>query len=146
MIHWLVPSASAVRPSSEAATFSRSQGRPRSMRETKPMLSSRASSPPRAGLDDDAGGGEPRRALPGDQRIRIAHGDDDAADAGGDQRVGAGRRAAVVRARLERDVDGRAAHVVAARRRVAQGHDLGVRAAGLLRVAAAEHACRRRRR
>ena len=45
VIHWLVPSASAVRPSSETAAFRRSQGRPRSMRETKPMLSSRDASP-----------------------------------------------------------------------------------------------------
>ena len=87
--------------------------------------------------DVDAGGGEPRCALAGDERIRIAHRHHDAADAGGDQRVGAGWRAAVVRAGLERDDDRRAAHVDAARGSVAQGHDLGVRAARFLRVAAA---------
>ena len=38
------PSASAVRPSSETATFRRTHGRLRRMREKKPMLSSRASS------------------------------------------------------------------------------------------------------
>ena len=90
-----------------------------------------------APFDGDAGGLEPRRAAAGDERVRVAQGDDDAADAGGDERVGARRRAAVVRARLERDVDGRAADVDAARRGIAQRHHLGVRAARFLRVAAA---------
>ncbi len=45
VIHWLVPSASAVRPSSDAATFIRTHGLPRSMREKKPMLSSREAAP-----------------------------------------------------------------------------------------------------
>ena len=44
VIHWLAPLASAVRPSSEAAIFIRTQGRWRNMREKKPMLSSRAAS------------------------------------------------------------------------------------------------------
>jgi hypothetical protein len=44
VIHWLLPSGSAVRPSSDAATLSRTQGRWRRMREKKPMLSSRAAS------------------------------------------------------------------------------------------------------
>ena len=42
VIHWLAPLSSAVRPSSEAAIFMRTQGRPRCMREKKPMFSSRA--------------------------------------------------------------------------------------------------------
>jgi hypothetical protein len=45
VIHWLVPSSSAVRPSSDAAIFMRTQGRPRCMREKKPMFSSREASP-----------------------------------------------------------------------------------------------------
>ena len=122
VIHWLAPLSSALRPSSETAAFRRSHGRPRSMRETKPMLSSRASSPQRAAGGLDAGRGEPGRALAGDERIRVAHRHHHAADAGGDERVGAGRRAAVVRAGLERDDDGGAAHVGAARGGVAQGH------------------------
>ena len=44
VIHCDLPLASAVRPSSVAAIFMRTQGRPRVMRETKPMLSSLASS------------------------------------------------------------------------------------------------------
>jgi hypothetical protein len=42
VIHWLLPSGSAVRPSSVAASFTRTHGRARSMREKKPRLSSRA--------------------------------------------------------------------------------------------------------
>ena len=90
-----------------------------------------------APLDGDAGGLEPRRAAPGDERVRVAQRDDDARHAGSDERIGARRRAAVVRARLERDVDRRAANVDAARRGIAQRHRLGVRAARFLRVAAA---------
>ena len=44
VIHWLVPSGSAVKPSSEAAIFIRTHGRPRVMREKKPMFSSRDAS------------------------------------------------------------------------------------------------------
>src|SRR6185369_895806 len=47
-------------------------------------------------LDRDSGGSETRRAFAGDERIRVAQRDDDAADPGGDERVGARRRAAVV--------------------------------------------------
>ena len=78
VIHWLVPSASAVRPSSETAAFRRSQGRPRSMRETKPMLSSRDSSPPPPHSTAMPAALEPRRAAPGDERVRVAQRDDDA--------------------------------------------------------------------
>ncbi|MCY1550379.1 hypothetical protein D9M68_866310 [compost metagenome] len=41
VIHWLTPLPSAVLPSSEAATFKRTQGVFRIMRLKKPMLSSR---------------------------------------------------------------------------------------------------------
>ena len=62
-----------------------------------------------ADVDSDAGGTQPRVALPGDFGIGILDRADDARDTGGDQRIGARRRLAVVRARLERDVDGGAA-------------------------------------
>ena len=140
VIHWLTPLSSALRPSSETAALSRSQGRPRSMRETKPMLSSRASSSHRPDDDLDAGGGETRGTLAGDERIRIAHRHHHPADAGGDERIGAGWRAAVVRAGLEADDDGGAAYIDTAARGVAQRHHLGVRAARLLGVAAADDA------
>ena len=42
VIHWLWPFCRAVCPSIEAATFMRTQGRPRSMRLKKPMFNSRA--------------------------------------------------------------------------------------------------------
>ena len=44
-------------------------------------------------------------ALAGDLRKRVAHGGHDAADAGADDRIGAGRRLAVMAARLQRDVE-----------------------------------------
>lgn len=43
VIHWLSPDGSAVRPSSDAAVFIRTHGRPRVIRDTKPMFSSPAS-------------------------------------------------------------------------------------------------------
>ena len=43
VIHWLWPSERAVLPSSEAAHLRRRKGRPRSMRDRNPRLSSRAS-------------------------------------------------------------------------------------------------------
>jgi hypothetical protein len=46
VIHWLTPLARPVLPSSDAATFMRTQGCLRTMRLKKPMLSSRASAAP----------------------------------------------------------------------------------------------------
>ncbi len=80
-------------------------------------------------LDRDAGLAQPRRAVRG-VRIGVGHRGDDARDAGGNQRLGARRRAARVVARLERDVGRRAARIAAARLRVDQRVDLGVRFAG----------------
>ena len=60
-------------------------------------------------LDLDAGGAKTLEAAAVDDRIRIAGADHDAGDSRGDDGVGAGRRAAVMRARLERHVEGRAA-------------------------------------
>jgi hypothetical protein len=60
-------------------------------------------------LHHDAGRAQPGDALAVDPRIAITRGDHHAADAGRDQRVRAGRRAAPVAARLQRHVHGGAA-------------------------------------
>ena len=60
--------------------------------------------------------------------VRIARADDDTCDAGGDDRVRARRRRAVVRARLERDVHGRAPRT---RARCGKCDDLGMAPLGL---------------
>ena len=62
---------------------------------------------------------------------------DDARDAGRHQGIGAGRRAAVMRARLERDIDRGALQGFAG---VRDGVGLGVRPAALLGAAAGDHA------
>jgi hypothetical protein len=62
---------------------------------------SAASKPHSASTPACAQAGQP---LPGDQRIGILHRGDDARHAGRQQRIGAGRRAAMVTAGLERDV------------------------------------------
>ena len=65
-------------------------------------------------LDDlDAGGAQDRIALPDTRVVGIAGGADDARDAGVDQRIGAGRRAAVMGAGFERDIGGGAARQLA---------------------------------
>ena len=64
-------------------------------------------------LDLDPGGAEALEPAPVDDRVRIASADDDARDSGGDDRVGARRRAPVVGARLERHVERRPARRVA---------------------------------
>ena len=94
----------------------------------------------RAAVDDDAGRAQACRALAGHQRVRVFDGHHDAGHTGIDQGVAARRRAAVVRAGLQRDDDGGALCAFAMLGRVAQGHHLGVRPAGLLRVATADHA------
>ena len=67
----------------------------------------------RFGLADAFGNGNPRRlqagdTLPGNERVRVAAGDDNAGDASGNQRVGTGRGAALMRAGFEalRGADG----------------------------------------
>ena len=52
---------------------------------------------------------QPRMAAPGDARVGIVNRRDDARDAGRDHRIGAGRRAAVMAAGLQRDIERRAA-------------------------------------
>ena len=88
-----------------------------------------------ARLDGDAAPAQPRRAAAAHARIGIAHAEDDAAHAGREDGVGARRRAAVVVAGLERDVQRRAA---AARAGITQRFDLTVRTAGAAMVAASD--------
>ena len=52
--HWLSPEGKDVRPSSELATFIRTHGRPRDIRDTKPIFSSRASAASKPQPADDA--------------------------------------------------------------------------------------------
>jgi hypothetical protein len=94
---------------------------------------------PGTGLHRDAAGAQPGEALAGHERIGVREGADHPRDAGGDQRVAAGTGAAVMRARLEGDVRGGAAHVLATGRGIAQGHDLCVRLAGGLGVSFPEY-------
>ena len=66
-------------------------------------------------------------ALSGNERVGVAAGDDDAGDTGGNQRVGTGRGAALMRAGFEADVGGSATCSGA---RFAQGVRFGVRLTG----------------
>ena len=66
-------------------------------------------------------------ALSGNERVGVAAGDDDAGDTGGNQRVGTGRGAALMRAGFEADVGGGATGGSA---RFAQGVRFGVRLTG----------------
>src|SRR4029077_299730 len=59
-------------------------------------------------LDLDAGGLETPEPAAVHERVGVAGADDDARNPRGDDGIGAGRRPAVVRARLERHVEGRA--------------------------------------
>ena len=70
-----------------------------------------------------------------DARVRIFQRADDARDAGGDDRLGARRREAVMRARLQRDVKRRAARGGAG---FIERASLGVRPSALLRDASSD--------
>src|SRR5579862_1214694 len=63
-------------------------------------------------LDRDPGFRDACEAASVDDGVGIARSDDDARNAGLDHRVGARRRAAVMRARLERDVERRTARAL----------------------------------
>jgi hypothetical protein len=86
---------------------------------------------------DDLGARRPQQghALAGHQRVRVKQGHDHPRQAMGHEGLGAGRRAAMVRAGLQRDKSGAATHVQAPGLGIAQGHHLGVRPACLLGVA-----------
>ena len=107
VIHWLSPPWVAMRPSSVEASFSVTIGRPRVTRWLKPIRVSQGLGFQQAGFDCDAGGPELLRVpWPLTRGSGSGGGDDDTGDAGGDQRVGAGRGAAVVAAGFQRDVGG----------------------------------------
>jgi hypothetical protein len=91
-----------------------------------------------AGLHRDAGAVQGLDAGAGHLRERVAHRHHHAGHAGLDERQHARRRAAMVGAGFQRHVHRGAARIVAAGAGVAQGHDLGMRVAGGLRVAAAD--------
>ena len=71
VIHWLAPSASAVRPSRLIASLIRTQGRWRCMRLKKPMLSSSRLLCEQSRLDGDARRAQPRGTCARDARVRI---------------------------------------------------------------------------
>jgi hypothetical protein len=89
------------------------------------------------GDDRDPGAAEPRRAAATDARVGIADAEDDAADAGGENRLGARRRAAMVVAGLERHEQGGAARP---RPGLPEGLDFAVRGAGAAVIAPADDA------
>ena len=104
-----VPSAAAVRPSRLIAVFSdaeRPAGAP-VVQVRGERRRARVGAGTDADVDRDARASR-SRAMPAarDLRVGIGERDDDPGDAGVDERVGAGRRAAVVRARLEGHVGG----------------------------------------
>ncbi len=91
-----------------------------------------------ADLDGNARGAKPRVTLPCHFRIGIFQRRHHPRNAGGNHRIGAGRRFAVMRAGFERDVERRTARGLAC---PAQRLDLGMRpAAGLGPAAADNHA------
>ena len=122
------PAAPAL-PSAETASLSMTCGRPSRMRRMWPAWSRRASSAPTP--TSTAMPAARSRAWPcaGDLRIGIFERRDHARDAGGDDGVGAGRRFAVMRARLERHVErGAAGRLAGAARAPRSRHAAGRRA------------------
>ena len=113
-------------PLASSASFTCTSGRRSVTRRMWPaaiQCASRAIGPRSHG---DARGAQPRQPAAGDARVGILDGADDAADAGRDDGVGARRRGAVMRAGLQRHVQGRPARL---RPRAAQGFRLRVRTA-----------------
>jgi hypothetical protein len=89
-----------------------------------------------ADVDSNARGAQPRMARAGDLRVGVFERGDHAGDAGGNDGIGAGRRLAEMRARLERHVKRGAARRLAG---AAERLDLGMRPAADLRPAAADN-------
>ena len=87
VIHWLVPFASAVRPSSVTAILLRTHGRPRRIRAKKPRFSGSAAFSSSAAVDADPGRLELARAAAVHARVRIAAREHHARDACLDQRL-----------------------------------------------------------
>ena len=90
-------------------------------------------------LNLHAGGAQALDARAVDLGEGIGRSDHHPGDAGLDERVATRRRAAVVGTGFQRDPGRGTAGAGAARRRIAQRHDLGVRATSLLRGAFGEH-------
>ena len=99
----LVPSAAALRPSSVVANFQVTNGRPCSTANVQARFRSRASSSQQPARDVDAGRAQGRGSPPAATGLRVGLGEDDAGDAGVEQRLRAGSGAAGVVARLEGD-------------------------------------------
>ncbi|MNV10770.1 hypothetical protein D3C71_1013100 [compost metagenome] len=89
-----------------------------------------------AAFGDDAGLFQALQSATGDFRIRVLHRRDHPRHTGIDQRIGAGRCAAMVAARLKRHISSGTASLIARR---AQGVDFGMRFTGALMPAFADN-------
>ena len=135
VIQPVLSSGAAILPSSVSAAFSVTSGRPVRMAWTKASFSWAASSAILGrDLHRDAGVMQTAESLAGHQRIGIFHGRDHARDAGVHQGIGAGRGAALMGARLQRDVERRSARTLRRRlpapgsRRASLARRCGIRA------------------
>ena len=127
------PGAVAVRPSSDIASFRVTSGRPVRACLRKGWLSSRAAvaSSPAANSTSTPPSRRIPGPAPGGLLARIVGGDHDPRDPRLEDRLGAGRLAALVRAGLQRHVHRRPGRVVAARAAVGERRPLGVQTAEL---------------
>ena len=118
-IHFESPPRVATLPSSVIADLNSTHGRPVRACLRNDWLSSRArtASSPSATTTSIPSSRRMPEATAGGVLARVVGGDDHARDPGLADRVGARRRAALVAARLERHVQGRAAQIAARRRR-----------------------------
>ncbi len=136
VIQRLSPEAVAMRPSSVVASLSVSIGRPAHDARDEAGLQLARLGLAHALHDLDPGRAQPREPRPVGARVGVAHRHHDPRDPRRDQRVGAGRRRADMRAGLQRDVRrgpprGRA--------RLRERPRLGVRPAAVAGARAAEH-------
>ena len=127
--------AAPILSSADTASFRITCGRLSRTRRKWPAWSRAASAAHRPDLDRDAGGAQFGVALPGHLRIGILDRRHDARNAGGNHRIGAGRRLAEMRARLQRHVERGAARGFA---RALKRLRLGMRTAAGLGPAAAD--------
>ena len=134
------PSPRAISPSCDTASLSCTNGRACVMRRMWPAAIQRASSAHRPRSTVTPAWRSRATPLPDDARVGVLDGAHHAGDAGLQDRVGARRRAAVMRAGLERDVHGLAARPLAGQR---QHLGLGVRPAARLGAAARDDLARR---
>ena len=123
LIHCESPEAAAIRPSSESASFSVTNGRPRVTRVMKPRFRRRHSSSSTPTYDLDSRGAQNCDAAPAHRRIRIDASDHHPPHSRLHQRARTWRRASLMRAWLERHVSRRAARL---RTRAGERHGLGM--------------------